>query len=965
MTMKMRHVKIYAAEHQNLHVSNAPVAFLVLCSCRTSDGSSSGGAATTAAKKKFPCDWCPYVAGTPETLKNHVAHHTLNPDADFVCKKCPYYCYTKIELGIHTMVHAMHKRNLETGSSQQDQSAGGSSVEKRPKLDEERMDITESEGVVGAKDKSEKPAEERKPPPQQQHKHHSRKSSTPVRVGFNMHLQMKLGEPAAGSKRSPSASPSAKEMGASSGSKKKAPHLQCNLCPYLAYTHRDISTHLEKHTPSPGRSIKCRYCEYYVSGNAALASHYRIHGQKMDKEEKSNGQSQEDQDEKVVIPKKRKSLSSKNEEKNREKMEERNDKTPEPPSVKKAKTGEQKSTEDSTSSKEGSVAGVFTCTLCPQKFKFRSSVRKHMLLHTPSESRQFACSHCSYSSATAGYLKIHEAVHRKGEEQNEDIDDTEEEELVDDEITSSSIGDIRRSFRGIMRDLEITSSVSVSSESGSDNRSVAEGEHTCHICPYTTNHKRLMKMHTAMHSADAERQERCDYCPYYMASRSHLWRHMVVHPEFKKLGVQRPVTGETSEEGDTEEDFETENEEECMEAEVEEGAETAKPTVKETGRSSKGVRYEIHSTTDEDGQKTYVCKKCPYTTPYRRLIKAHNTKHEPSEDRQACCDYCEYYVTSRGALAKHLEVHNEHQRKQTGGAGNTAELRDTRVEEQRQSTETEDLAGFNCIDDEAGGKIYFCEICPYSCAELRVVKTHAAKHCPSSERPICCDFCPFYVKTLSELQDHMNIHEEYRDKSQNEDSERPICCDFCPFYVKTLAELQDHMNIHEEYRSITQAGDVTCGNSTDIKEEIEDDMSLSPDMASQGSPLADGSVAAVRHCHLCPYTTVAAHSLKRHIEFHSPDNERQVGVPGSVFTHAVPDFASPLCLCTPRPPSCALHQAHAVGLTPGAFTPSLCTVAESAGVCTSLCSCFPFCLKDDCNLLAFGLGKNRYHSQGT
>ena len=69
-------------------------------------------------------------------------------------------------------------------------------------------------------------------------------------------------------------SPSASD---SSPSNKKKKGFQCDSCPYIAHSHKEMETHHEKHSPAPDRPFKCDLCSYYAVNNAAIINHKRVH----------------------------------------------------------------------------------------------------------------------------------------------------------------------------------------------------------------------------------------------------------------------------------------------------------------------------------------------------------------------------------------------------------------------------------------------------------------------------------------------------------------------------------------------------------------------------------------------------------------------------------------------------------------------------------------------------------------
>ncbi|XP_026494301.1 zinc finger protein 260-like [Vanessa tameamea] len=119
----------------------------------------------------------------------------------------------------------------------------------------------------------------------------------------------------------------------------------------------------------------------------------------------------------------------------------------------------------------------------------------------------------------------------------------------------------------------------------------------------------------------------------------------------------------------------------------------------------------VHLRMQHIASKFFSCKLCDFQTRnFSKLIVHHQCKH--IEIPQYECDHCGKITSSRGAIAKHLEIHGE--------------------------------------------KKYACDVCGYSTFTIEVMRRHVFTHVP--EKPYKCNICKRSYIQKVQLQRHMEKH---------------------------------------------------------------------------------------------------------------------------------------------------------------------------------------------------------------
>ena len=811
------------------------------------------------SRQNFPCGLCPYGAASKERLDKHAAHHVLNPDADFVCKKCPFYCSSKIELGIHSMVHAIQRKPLEPENE---------IPEKKLKIDTEQPLVSPTQ------------ARSRMSPFKRSVSLSPNQKQLKKALSAGQISEFLNEKPSdSGNRASPlwkvkplfTESPPASDSSPSNNKKKG---FKCDSCPYIAHSQKEVETHHEKHTPAPDRPFKCDLCSYCGVNNAAIVNHKRVHAL-LPKTESENGDVL-DEDEDMSVSSKTSSPSIKKKANRRSSISaaitcslcpqtftvkgnihkhlklhttspsrpfkcnfcsfcctssgklkvhtnlhrEQGDDNSSNMDLESTVDGGEGYSDDEMSAQEES-GNKYKCEICAYSTPYLRLIKTHREQHTPSEARQACCPYCPYYVTVKSALTRHLAVHPEHQEKR--LDESQngiesEEALAEEYLEESDIGD------------------SVDDDSCDEDET--EEKYRCDICPYTTVHTRLIKVHREQHKPSKERQACCPYCPFYVTKKQYLIRHLEVH---KNQALK------DDEKSDTEE-------------EAEESMDTADDDADQSDDEA-----EVEDETDAN-EKIYSCYICPYTTPHRRLIKIHTAKHTPSVDRQARCDYCPYYGSVKSLLGKHMMVHKEYR-----------DLKGIKAEEDSVGTRADNTLN----DDEDDTAVRQCNLCPYLATSGHSLKRHKTFHTGSEERQVQCPYCPYFVKSQARLANHLVVHREHsieKESDSDESSDEVFNCSVCPF----MSSSREDMEVHEKHHLRSEEQPNKCPHcpyyardSTQIEHHVKLHLKEEENYTFAEEEKKPWTPSRLFACTICPYKGNDPKYIVRHQELHEPSEERK------------------------------------------------------------------------------------------
>lgn len=152
----------------------------------------------------------------------------------------------------------------------------------------------------------------------------------------------------------------------------------------------------------------------------------------------------------------------------------------------------------------------------------------------------------------------------------------------------------------------------------------------CAKCPYTTPSKQLLHLHSSMHGAG--KKYTCEFCDYSLDRYNLLQQHMRVHL--------------------TEEDGRLSNEEDNGDS-LKNYEPSSPDGTPQLYFSSPDERNE--SDENEDIPNELKCDRCPYSTPSKYELNAHEAQH--NVHYKLTCPFCDYGCCEEEQLLDHIQVH--------------------------------------------------------------------------------------------------------------------------------------------------------------------------------------------------------------------------------------------------------------------------------------------------------------------
>ncbi|CAH1272651.1 ZNF569 [Branchiostoma lanceolatum] len=144
----------------------------------------------------------------------------------------------------------------------------------------------------------------------------------------------------------------------------------------------------------------------------------------------------------------------------------------------------------------------------------------------------------------------------------------------------------------------------------------------------------------------------------------------------------------------------------------------------------------------EKTKKSYNCEECDFSTPFRRRLNAHKTKHT----KPYMCGECEYRAARKANLAMHMTKHT-------------------------------------------GEKPYKCDQCDFTAVPKCNLEQHKLRH--TGEKPYKCGECEYRTAHKANLSRHMTNHT----------GEKPYNCDQCDYAAARKRDLDRHMAQHTAEQS--------------------------------------------------------------------------------------------------------------------------------------------------------------------
>ena len=257
----------------------------------------------------------------------------------------------------------------------------------------------------------------------------------------------------------------------------------------------------------------------------------------------------------------------------------------------------------------------------------------------------------------------------------------------------------------------------------------------------------------------------------------------------------------------------------------------------------------------KNGDSTFPCKKCNYTTTKAFLLSRHMRSH--SEVRPHRCAVCDRGFKSLPCLQNHVNTHTGTKPFKCKFCSHRFTTSGELVRHVRYKHTFE--------------KPHKCTECDYASVELSKLKRHIRIH--TGERPFECNQCTYSSPDTFKLKRHMRIHT----------GERPYNCDLCPAAFTQSNSLKSHRQIHTNSKPIFQCQfcQTTCGRKTDLRLHIQKQHTSVETIHCKvcGEGFADRYTLKVHKkihngqkcftCELCPYASTSQRHLESHMLLHT------------------------------------------------------------------------------------------------
>ncbi|XP_035786797.1 zinc finger protein 28-like [Anopheles albimanus] len=180
--------------------------------------------------------------------------------------------------------------------------------------------------------------------------------------------------------------------------------------------------------------------------------------------------------------------------------------------------------------------------------------------------------------------------------------------------------------------------------------------------------------------------------------------------------------------------------------------------------------YRAHLSTHRKPAIIYTCEVCGKQFPKRLLLMIHRKHHDAYK-----CDQCDANFTLRRELQEHKIEH------QDANIDETNEHFVCKV--CSKSYESKEAARRHYANTH-GPVRYMCESCPESFKSYFGYFYHKnTKHSDTNVKPVQCNICERWLKSVASLRKHMFLHET---------NKKPLVCDICGKVAKHPQSLRSH-----------------------------------------------------------------------------------------------------------------------------------------------------------------------------
>ena len=263
----------------------------------------------------------------------------------------------------------------------------------------------------------------------------------------------------------------------------------------------------------------------------------------------------------------------------------------------------------------GNSSRMQACPECPYRTPNKTDMVKHRNNHDANWPN--ACPHCSFSCKSAANLSQHTQMHARARDRRSEDPPTvnSTESSTSDNGTSCSLELGLRPFG-------------------------------CKFCPYRSRVSSDMRAHEKMHSG--ERKFKCETCSYSTHRSNALEIHEKLHKKSPSHfdDVQKSADTESSEKKGTEERKEVE----C--ANIGKTEKVEKPLAV---RDKRGVQIG-RLLVNKFGQRTYVCRFCPFKSHHCTEVAQHARFHLGPR-RPLKCPLCTFSTSIGRRLDQHRKLH--------------------------------------------------------------------------------------------------------------------------------------------------------------------------------------------------------------------------------------------------------------------------------------------------------------------
>ncbi|CAG9814966.1 unnamed protein product [Phaedon cochleariae] len=283
----------------------------------------------------------------------------------------------------------------------------------------------------------------------------------------------------------------------------------------------------------------------------------------------------------------------------------------------------------------------------------------------------------------------------------------------------------------------------------------------------------------------------------------------------------------------------------------------------------------VNIITASDAQKTYNCKKCPFSAHTDAALKYHFIKVHKGRIKMYKCQSCEFITRHKNVMDNHSLIHlSEDQINwlECGVCTFKTKLKCNLEKHEMIHKVSEDMKKYKCTE------------CAYKSLWKRDLERHLLKHMlPDQIVKYGCDKCTFSTKHERYLGVHIQkVH------VGEEKSEETFHCAKCDFTTNQKRSLVPHMITHKTKEEINMYKCRFCTYEAAWKKSVRmhEDTHLKVykctecEFITRQKRFLNEHLRCHRHvqqteyaCPICPFKTIYKHSIKKHSLVHKDPDE--------------------------------------------------------------------------------------------